>query len=188
MGDQVKKGDVLATLDTTDLQRAVTHAEQAYIRCSNWPTAKRWKPIPRCGRGGSCLQQRARFLQRGPAGLQQSVHQRERAVLVIESAKTISIGRRPNTIDWPMIIRPSNYLNSDWGPYQKRGQRSIQTRNRPMSWRWLIAISPRLSLNDSQFAIGRSRKCKTRRPIWTRLFRRALKNRFKRRPRWRKRA
>ena len=32
MGDQVKQGDVLATLDATSLQLAVTHAEQAYIR------------------------------------------------------------------------------------------------------------------------------------------------------------
>jgi len=30
-GDQVKKGDVLATLDTTDLQLAVTQAEQNYL-------------------------------------------------------------------------------------------------------------------------------------------------------------
>ena len=30
-GDQVKQGDVLATLDTTDLQLAVTQAEQAYL-------------------------------------------------------------------------------------------------------------------------------------------------------------
>ncbi len=30
-GDQVKKGDALATLDTTDLQLAVTQAEQAYL-------------------------------------------------------------------------------------------------------------------------------------------------------------
>ena len=32
MGDQVKQGDVLATLDATSLQLAVTHAEQAYVR------------------------------------------------------------------------------------------------------------------------------------------------------------
>src|SRR5512143_1760792 len=31
-GDQVKKGDVLATLDATSLQLAVSHAEQAYVR------------------------------------------------------------------------------------------------------------------------------------------------------------
>jgi len=31
VGDQVKKGDVLATLDTTDLQRQVTQAEQSYL-------------------------------------------------------------------------------------------------------------------------------------------------------------
>ena len=31
VGDQVKKGDVLATLDTTALQLKVTQAEQAYV-------------------------------------------------------------------------------------------------------------------------------------------------------------
>jgi HlyD family secretion protein len=31
VGDQVKQGDLLATLDTTDLQRKVTQAEQAYL-------------------------------------------------------------------------------------------------------------------------------------------------------------
>ena len=31
VGDQVKKGDVLATLDTSVLQSKVTHAEQAYL-------------------------------------------------------------------------------------------------------------------------------------------------------------
>ncbi len=31
VGDQVKQGDVLATLDTTVLQSKVTHAEQAYL-------------------------------------------------------------------------------------------------------------------------------------------------------------
>ncbi|HTP11256.1 MAG TPA: biotin/lipoyl-binding protein, partial [Anaerolineae bacterium] len=31
VGDQVKKGDVLATLDTDVLQSKVTHAEQAYL-------------------------------------------------------------------------------------------------------------------------------------------------------------
>jgi multidrug efflux pump subunit AcrA (membrane-fusion protein) len=31
VGDQVKKGDVLATLDTTDLERKVTEAEQSYL-------------------------------------------------------------------------------------------------------------------------------------------------------------
>ncbi len=31
VGDRVKKGDVLATLDTTDLQQKVTQAEQSYL-------------------------------------------------------------------------------------------------------------------------------------------------------------
>ena len=49
-GDRVKQGDVLATLDTADLELKVTQAEQAYLAAADQLTARPCKPIRRMWR------------------------------------------------------------------------------------------------------------------------------------------
>jgi macrolide-specific efflux system membrane fusion protein len=109
VGDRVKQGAVLASLDTTDLQTKVTQAEQAYlIQQLTYTSTVQADP-------GTLATARATYSSTLAAynAAQQSYKNQatEQSVQCVQRRpRTSSIRRRRLTIDWPTTRRPRSIL------------------------------------------------------------------------------
>jgi HlyD family secretion protein len=118
MGDQVKQGDVLATLDDTSLQLAVTHAEQAYIRqqlaySETVDADPADVAVAEAAYNSAVASYNAARQDYSNLSLKESVQ-----CSSLSSAKT-NLDRAQAEYDrLANDHQAKNYLNSDWGPYQ----------------------------------------------------------------------
>ena len=118
VGDQVKKGDVLASLDTTDLQLKVTQAQQAYlIQQLAYSSTVQADPaqvlVAQASYTSSVASYSAALRAYSNQGLQQTTQcaQLTSAQNALNMAQT-AYNRLAND------HQAKNYLNADWGPYQ----------------------------------------------------------------------
>ncbi len=118
VGDQVKKGQVLAALDPTDLQLKVTQAEQAYlaqqVTYSNTVQADPSQVLSAQASYNSAVAAYSSALRSySNLGLQQSTQcaQLTNAQNTLNQAQT-AYDRLAND------HQAKNYLNADWGPFQ----------------------------------------------------------------------
>src|SRR5512136_2368466 len=117
-GDQVKKGDVLATLDATSLQLAVSHAEQAYLRqqlaysetVSATPSDI---AVAQASYASAVAAYNAAQQDYSNLSLKESVQCSQ-----LSSAKTNLAQAQAAYDRLANDHQAKNYLNSDWGPYQ----------------------------------------------------------------------
>jgi HlyD family secretion protein len=118
MGDQVKKGDVLATLDATSLQLAVTHAEQAYVRQQlAYSETVEADPtdvaVAEAAYNSALASYNAARQDYSNLSIKESVQ-----CSSLSSAKT-NLDRAQAEYDrLANDHQAKNYLSSDWGPYQ----------------------------------------------------------------------
>jgi len=118
MGDQVKQGDVLATLDATSLQLAVTHAEQAYIRQQlAYSETVEADPtdvaVAEATYNSAVASYNAARQEYSNLSLKESVQ-----CSSLSSVKT-NLDRAQAEYDrLANDHQAKNYLSSDWGPYQ----------------------------------------------------------------------
>jgi HlyD family secretion protein len=118
MGDQVKQGDVLATLDDTSLQLAVTHAEQAYIR-QQLAYSETVEADPTDVAVAEAAYNSA-------VASYNAARQDYSNLSVKESVQCSSLSSAKANLDRAQAEydrlandhQAKNYLNSDWGPYQ----------------------------------------------------------------------
>jgi HlyD family secretion protein len=118
VGDQVKQGDVLAALDTTDLQVKVQQAQQAYlIQQLNYTTTMQADPntvaTARANYSSTLAAYNAAQQDYKNQALKQSVQcsQLTSAQTRLDQAQ-VAYDRLAND------AQAKKYLNGDWGPYQ----------------------------------------------------------------------
>jgi HlyD family secretion protein len=118
MGDEVQQGDVLATLDATSLQLAVTHAEQAYIRQQlAYSETVEADPtdvaVAEAAYNSAVASYNAARQDYSNLSIKESVQ-----CSSLSSAKT-NLDRAQAEYDrLANDHQAKNYLSSDWGPYQ----------------------------------------------------------------------
>ena len=117
-GDRVKQGDVLATLDTADLELKVTQAEQAYLlQQINYSTTVQADPadvaVAQASYNSAAASLSAALQDYRSQGDKQAVQcsQLTTAQNNLDRAQT-AYDRLAND------AQAKNYLSSDWGPYQ----------------------------------------------------------------------
>ena len=147
-GDSVKKGDVLATLDTTDLQRTVTKAEQAYVlQQITYSETVQADPsevaVAQASYASALASYNAARQDYNNLAAKQAVQcsSLTSAQAALDQAQT-AYDRLAND------HQASQYLNSDWGPFQNvvNGLTNAQS-----AYEQAVASCniTKLSLNDS---------------------------------------
>lgn len=117
-GDQVKQGDVLATLDATSLQLAVSHAEQAYVRQQlAYSETVEADPtdvaVAEAAYNSAVASYNAARQDYSNLSIKESVQCSQ-----LTSAKTNLAQAQAAYDRLANDHQAKNYLNSDWGPYQ----------------------------------------------------------------------
>ena len=148
VGDQVKKGDVLASLDTTDLQTKVTQAELAYqLQQLTYSNTIQADPSQVLVAGSSYTSALASY----SAALRDYGNLADK-----QTTQCAQLTSAQNTLDRAQTAynrlandhQAQKYLNSDWGPYQ-----SVVLALTNAQSAYDLAVSncnvAKLSLNDS---------------------------------------
>ena len=186
VGDQVKQGAVLATLDTTDLQYKVTQAEQAYrLQQLTYSETMQADTSDIAVAQASYNSALASY---------NAARQDYSNLADKEAVQCSSLTSAKATLDRAQTAydriandhQASQYLNGDWGPFQQvvDGLENAQSAYDQAAANCRIT---KLSLNDSS-CDRRRRRCKMPRPIWISCFHRASKLRFRPPPHWSRRA
>src|SRR5512143_1926770 len=118
VGDQVKKGDVLATLDTTVLQLKVTQAEQAYLL-----QQLTYSETVQADAGDIAVAEAA---YNSALAAYNAARQDYNSLADKETVQCSSLTSAKANLDRAQTAydrlandhQAKNYLNSDWGPYQ----------------------------------------------------------------------
>ncbi len=118
VGDRVKQGDVLASLDTTDLQVKVTQAEQSYlIQQLNYTNTMQADP-------GTLATARSAYTSTLAA--YNAAQQSYKNQATQQAVQCVQLTTAQNNLDRAQTAydrlandkQAKNYLNADWGPFQ----------------------------------------------------------------------
>ena len=153
VGDQVKQGDVLASLDTTDLQFKVTQAEQAYlIQQLTYTNTMQADP-------GTLATARAAY--NNTLAAYNAAQQDYKNQATQQSVQCVQLTTAQNKLDQAQTAydrlandhQAKNYLNSDWGPFQSVVKNLTNAQSA-----YTLAVAncniAKTGLNDSCFAVG----------------------------------
>jgi len=117
-GDQVKQGDVLATLDASDLQLKVAQAEQAYLMQQlNYSTTVEADPSDVAVAQASYNSAAAATARRCKI-IEIKATSRPCSARNSRRPNRISIGHRPAYDRLANDAQAKDYLSGDWGPFQ----------------------------------------------------------------------